>query len=128
MNRCYLCQRNKESIDYILLHCEKARTLWVLLFSLFGVQWVLPTTAKDMLLGWNGTFVGKKRKGVWKSSPLCLFWMVWKTRNKVTFEEIELSIQRLKSSFVYLLWSETKMSIKDGPSTLVDFVDWVVSC
>ena len=71
--------------------------------------------------------MGKKRKGVWKSSPLCLFWTVWKTRNKVTFEEIELSIQRLKSSFVYLLWLETKMSIKDGPSTLVDFVDWVVS-
>ena len=37
-NRCYLCQRNEESIDHILLHCEKARTLWVLLFSLFGVQ------------------------------------------------------------------------------------------
>ena len=127
MNRCYLCQRNEESIDYILLHCEKARTLWVLLFSLFGVQWVLPTTVKDMLLGWNGTFVGKKRKGVWKASPLCLFWTVWKRRNKVAFEEIELSIQRLKSSFVYLLWLETKMSIKDGPSTLVDFVDWVVS-
>ena len=37
-NRCYLCQRNEESIDHILLHCEKPRTLWVLLFSLFGVQ------------------------------------------------------------------------------------------
>ena len=100
----------------------------MLLFSLFGVPWVLPATVKEMLLGWNGTFVGKKRKGIWKASPLCLFWTVWKTRNKVAFEEIELSTQRLKSSFVYLLWSETKMSIKDGPSTLVDFVDWVVSC
>ena len=99
----------------------------MLLFSLFGVPWVLPATVKEMLLGWNGTFVGKKRKGVWKASPLCLFWTVWKTRNKVAFEEIELSTQRLKSSFVYLLWLETKMSIKDGPSTLVDFVDWVVS-
>ena len=85
----------------------KARTLWVLLFSLFGVQWVLPATVKEMFLRWNGTFVGKKRKGVWKASPLCLFWTLWKTRNKVAFEEIELSIQRLKSSFVYLLWSET---------------------
>ncbi|RVW43982.1 DEAD-box ATP-dependent RNA helicase 17 [Vitis vinifera] len=126
-NRCYLCQRHEESIDHILLHCEKVRTLWVLLYSMFGVQWVLPATVKETLSGWNGSFVGKKRKGVWKASPLCLFWTVWKTRNKVAFEEEELSIQRLKASFVYFLWSETKRSIKDGPSTLVDFVGWVAS-
>ena len=41
------------------------------------------------------------------------------------FEEEELSIQKLKNSFVYFLWSETKLFIKDGPSTLVDFIDWV---
>ena len=99
----------------------------MLLFSMFGVQWVLPATVKEMLLGWNGTFVGKKRKGVWRASPLCLFWTVWEARNKVAFEEEELSIQRLKFSFVYFLWSETKLSIKDGPLTLVDFVGWVAT-
>ena len=124
-NRCYLCQRHKKSIDHILLHCDKAKTLWTLLCSLFGVQWVLPATIKAMLLGWDGSFVGKKRKGVWRASPLCLFWTVWKARNKIAFEEEELSIQRLKNSFIYFLWSETKLFIKDGPSTLVDFIDWV---
>ena len=124
-NKCYLYQRHDESINHILLHCVKTMTLWALLFSMFGVQWVLPATVKEMLLGWNGSFVGKKRKGVWRASPLCLFWMVWKARNKIAFEEEALSIQRLKYSFVYFLWSETKLSIKDGPSTLADFVGWV---
>ena len=124
-SRCYLCQRHEESIDHILFHCVKTKTLWALLFSMFRVQWVLLATVKGTLLGWNGSFVGKKRKGVWRASPLCLFWMVWKVRNKIAFEEEELSIQRLKYSFVYFLWSETKLSIKDGPSTLVDFVGWV---
>ena len=99
----------------------------MLLFHMFGVQWVMPATVKEMLSGWKGTLVGKKRKGVWRASPLCLFWTVWKARKKVAFEEEELSIQRLKSSFVYFLWSETKLSIKDGPSTLVDFVGWVAT-
>ena len=63
-NRCYLCKRHEESIDLILLHCAKARTLWTLLCSLFGMQWVLPATVKVTLLGWDGSFVGKKRKGV----------------------------------------------------------------
>ena len=67
----------------------------------------------------------KKRKEIWRAGPLCIFWTVWNARNKIAFEEEVLSIQRLKSSFVYFLWSETKLFIKDGPSTLVDFIDWV---
>ena len=43
------------------------------------------------------------------------------------FEDDVLSIQRLKSSFVFLLWLETNLFIKDGPSTLVGFLDWVGS-
>ena len=66
-----------------------------------------------------------KRKEIWRVGPLCIFWTVWNARNKTAFEEEVLSIQRLKSSFVYFLWSETKLFIKDGPSTLVDFIDWV---
>ena len=55
------------------------------------------------------------------------FWMVWKARNRIAFEDHVLSIQRLKSSFVCFLWSETKLFIKDGPSTLVSFIDWLGS-
>ena len=86
---------------------------------------MLPTTVKVTLLGWDGFFVGKKRKEVWRANPLCLFWTVWEARNKIVFEEEVLSIQRLKSSFVYFLWLEMKLFIKYGPSTLVDFIDWV---
>ena len=70
--------------------------------------------------------MGKKRKTVWQVRLLCLFWVIWKVRNKIAFEDSLLSIQRLKASFVYLLWSETKLWI-GGPSTLIDFIDWVGS-
>ena len=80
---------------------------------------------KETLLGCRDSFVGKKRKVVWQVGPLCLFWVIWKARNRIAFEDSVLSIQRLKASFVYLLWLETKLWIKDGPSTLIDFVDWV---
>ena len=71
--------------------------------------------------------MGKKRKVVWKVGPLCFFWSIWKTRNKIAFEDSVLSIQRLKASFVYLLWLETKLFIKYGHLTLIDFIDWVGS-
>ena len=35
------------------------------------------------------------------------------------------SLQRIKTSFVFLFWSETKLSIVDGHSTLARFINWV---
>ena len=96
-------------------------------FTLFRVSWVFPSSVRENLLGWNGSFVGKKHKIVWRARPLFIFWIVWKARSRIAFENNGSSIQRLKVSFVYLLWLETKMSIKDDPSTLIDFIDWVGS-
>ncbi|KAJ9684929.1 hypothetical protein PVL29_017089 [Vitis rotundifolia] len=99
----------------------------MLLFSLFGVTWVFTSSVKETLLGWRGSFVGKKHKAVWQVDLLCLFWSVWKVRNRIAFKDSVLSIQKLKASFVYLLWLETKLMIKSGPSVLIDFIDWVGS-
>ncbi|RVW30374.1 putative LRR receptor-like serine/threonine-protein kinase [Vitis vinifera] len=96
-NRCFPCQTFEESIDY-LLHCEKTREVWMLLLSLFGVSWVFPFSVKETLLGWRGSFVGKKRKEVWQVGPLCLFWVIWKARNRIAFENSVLSIQRLQGN------------------------------
>ena len=93
----------------------------------FWVSWVLPSSIRSTLLGWDGSFVGKKRKEVWRTGPLCIFWTVWKTRNRIAFEDDVFSIQRLKSSFVCFLWSKTKWFIKDGPLTLIGFIDWLGS-
>ena len=124
-NRCFLCQMCGELIDHLLLHCEKTREVWMLLLSFYGVSWVFPYLVKETFVGWRGSFVGKKRKVAWQLGPLCLLWVIWKARNTMTFEDGVLSIQRLKASFVYLLWSKTKLWIKDGPSTLIDFINWV---
>ena len=70
----------------------------------------------------------KRRGRVLGKQVLCAFFgRFGRQGTKLPFEEEELSIQRLKASFVYFLWSETKRSLKDGPSTLVDFVGWVAS-
>ena len=72
-NRCYLCLSEEESLDCILLHCNMARILRHLLFALFEMSWVLPFSIRETLLGWHGSFVGKKRKKVWRATPLCPF-------------------------------------------------------
>ena len=41
---------------------------------------------------------------MWQLRPLCLFWVIWKARNTIAFEDGVLSIQKLKVSFcVFIL-------------------------
>ena len=56
--------------------------------------------------------------------------VIWLTLSKNVVHNVakeKSTVELIKASFVYFLWSETKRSIKDGPSTLVDFVGWVAS-
>ena len=126
-NRCFMCLEKEETIDHLLLHCSKTRVLWDLLFNLVVVSWVLPSSVRETLLSWHGSFVGKKRKKVWWAAPLYIFWTVWKARNRLAFKDNVLSIQRLKYSFVLSLWSEAKLFIVDCPSTIVSSIDWLGS-
>ena len=89
-NRCFLCCVAKETIDHLLIHCTKTKVLWHLLFTLFSVLWVLPSSVKEVLLVWHGSFVGKKRRKVWRAAPLCLFWMVWKEKNILKLRSSQL--------------------------------------
>ena len=84
-NRCYLCGSEKENVNHLLIHCTVARVLWEIVLGLFGAQWVFPETVKEVVLSWKGSFVGKKRKKIWRSIPLFIFWTVWKERNKLAF-------------------------------------------
>ena len=57
------------------------------MFTLFGVNWVLPLSARDTLLGWFVSFVGKKRRKAWLAAPLCLFRTIWKERIRIAFDK-----------------------------------------
>jgi len=46
--RC-MSKKSGENIDHLLLHCEVARALWVLIYSLFGLEWIIPQIAVDLL-------------------------------------------------------------------------------
>jgi hypothetical protein len=39
---CCICKKNGESVDHLLIHCEVATQLWHYMFTLFGIEWVMP--------------------------------------------------------------------------------------
>ena len=125
MNRCFLCEEEEETIDHLLIHCSRARMLWNLFLAITDYNWVFPLTVCQFLLAWQSASVGKKWKRVWLAAPLCLFWTLWNERNREAFENETPSVLRMKSSFLFSLWSRAKLYSVDNLNSLVEFLTWL---
>ena len=121
-NRCFLCGEGEESVGHLLIHCSKARIMWELLLAIFRVSWVFSLSVKETLLSWNCSFVGKRRKKAWMAAPLCIFWTIWRERNRLVFEDENISVNRMKYTY---LWSWVNLYSVEKPRSLVDFLTWV---
>ena len=117
----------KRMIKYfhLLIHCSTAKMLWNLLLAIADYKCVFPLTVRQALLAWQSARVGKKRKSLWVAAPLCLFWTMWNERNRTVFDNETPSAFRMKSSFLFTLWSWAKMFSDDNLSSLVDFLTWL---
>jgi len=52
VDRCYLCKKDGESVDHILLYCDVASTLWNHVFPRFDMSWVMPRRVIDLIACW----------------------------------------------------------------------------
>jgi hypothetical protein len=52
VNRCWLCESEKESVDHLLLHCGVASTLWNAFFTRFSLSWGMRSSVKDLFASW----------------------------------------------------------------------------
>ena len=71
--------------------------------------------------------MGKKRKRIWLAAPLCLFWTLWRARNRMVFENKSPNDQKIKANFVTNLWAWANMLREDKTKSIVDFLTWLGS-
>ena len=82
-----MCKCSSESVNHLFLHCPVASEVWDMVFGLFGVSWVMPSSVVVLFACWQSHF-GRLRNGViWKIVPPCLMWCIWKERNNRCFED-----------------------------------------
>jgi len=124
---CCMCKKKGESIDHLLLHCDTARELWSFMFSLFGIEWVMPQSVLDLLTTW-GAFRGHGlAKNVWRLVPHCVLWSIWRERNARLFEDVETVMVVLRKRLLntLYLWIAPHLCHL-GVSTYVDFLNLLV--
>jgi hypothetical protein len=74
INRCFMCKKDGESVDHLLLHCEVAHALWCNIFSRLGLSWVMPSSVLDLCACWCSSSRARSAV-VWKIVP-CIFWSI----------------------------------------------------
>lgn len=71
--------------------------------------------------------MAKDWRRIWKVGSLCILWVVWKARKDVVFRVEVLSLKK-SIFFWYILFGwKPKFSFVNGSTTLVNFINWVVS-
>ena len=103
---CYMCRKNGESVDHLLLHCDVARGLWDEIFRRVGVAWVMPRRVVELMGCWRKLQGSHQVAAVWRMIPLCIMWCIWTERNMRCFEDKERTMVELKNFVLHtlLLW------------------------
>jgi hypothetical protein len=106
VNRCWLCEKEGESVDHLLLHFVAASKLWNTFFIRFGLCWVMPHSVKDLLASW---WTGGRMRStvVWKMVTHYIMWCIWRERNNRCFEGSLRSREELLQVFLFTLYSWT---------------------
>ncbi|XP_077252938.1 uncharacterized protein LOC143892304 [Tasmannia lanceolata] len=86
IDHCALCIESGESVDHLFIHCKVAREVWGRILERFGMNWVFPSSIKELFEGWPCNPWGKKGKTLWWLSLLALLWVLWIERNNRVFE------------------------------------------
>ena len=104
---CYMCKKNRESVNHLLLHCPIASELWSMVWALFGLLWVMLQSVTDLFSSWQGSFGRHWSIDLWRAVPHCVLWCIWQERSSRCFEWKERSIPEIKSLLLHTLldWS-----------------------
>ena len=125
--RC-TCKDADESVEHLLIHCGQLESYDTFSSSSLAFRgfflFLLRICWRDSTVA---LWVGKKRL-VWRTTPLCLLWIIWKEQNQRTFEGEQHTIQALKSSLItnLYIWSQGFI-LGDGQeslTSLLDFIEW----
>jgi hypothetical protein len=118
-----MCKSNGELVNHLLLRCPITWDLWDMVFSLFGVCWVMPKGVEDLLACWAGRCGKGEAASLWKIIPHCLIWTIWCERNARTFTGVEATVPALKFSFLQTLFEWTTTLNIAHSETMADMLD-----
>ena len=123
----YMCKERGESISHLFLHCSAATELWIFIFSIFGIQWVMPCGIMELLTCWWTSCCSARVRKLWEMMPLCIFWCIWWERNSRSFEGEEQNLMELKGMVLRTLMDWANVTGVVSFFFALDFLDYCIA-
>jgi hypothetical protein len=120
-----LCKENGEIVDHLMLHCPFLKEIWDLIFSLFGLHWVMPRKVLDLLACWQGSFGKHRNIEIWRCIPHCVRWCILRERNHRSFDGCEQSVSTLKQ---FVLKTLFEWVFASGCFSCLNFIEFIDLC
>eukprot|EP00268_Persea_americana_P053131 TRINITY_DN5994_c5_g1_i2.p1 TRINITY_DN5994_c5_g1~~TRINITY_DN5994_c5_g1_i2.p1 ORF type:complete len:134 (-),score=24.75 TRINITY_DN5994_c5_g1_i2:1010-1411(-) len=52
VNGCPMCLKDEETVHHLLIHCQFAYRVWMVVVNMFEMKWVMPRTIADLSIQW----------------------------------------------------------------------------
>uniref|UniRef100_A0A2N9FIH8 Reverse transcriptase zinc-binding domain-containing protein n=1 Tax=Fagus sylvatica TaxID=28930 RepID=A0A2N9FIH8_FAGSY len=124
---CCMSKESGESISHLLLHCSAAMEIWSFMFSIFGIQWVMPGGMLDLLSCWGDSCHNIRIRKLWAMVPPCMLWCIWWERNSRSFEGKERNLMEVKGTVLRTLLDWSKAARIVSFSSVLDFLDYCIA-
>ena len=124
---CIMCRHSGETVAHLLFHCEMAYRIWSFVFITFDLSWDVPRSIPDLLFGW-WNWLGKHSSQIWNLVPLCIFWCIWKERNRRTFEDLDSYSDQMLASFSGTLFDWSRAWGLTTSDSLPSFISSLSLC
>lgn len=113
------------NLIYLLFTYQKKKKKKIV-YARFGIEWVMHSLVRDILLGWHGSFIRKKRNKAWRVASFSRF-VLYGERNRRQFDNTDRADQGIKQSFMYDFLYWIRVYVGDCSLFLMDFVKWLSS-
>ena len=108
-------------MDYLVIFCPLADSMWMHMLQLFGIDWVMPGSVAELLCCWHH-WLGKYNSDIWNLVPGCLMWTIWTKHSWRSFEDIEKSLVQLLDLCQRTLFDWSWCWGLSDCSTIIDFL------
>lgn len=101
VNGYLMCLEAKETVHHLLIHCQSAYRVWMVIINMFEMEWVMPRIIEDLFLQQCFGCKCVQGKILWKSMLYATLSKLWWEKNNRVFRSQSKEVGEVVESIVW---------------------------
>ncbi|GFP87170.1 hypothetical protein PHJA_000860700 [Phtheirospermum japonicum] len=122
---CTFCREEEEYAEHFFFACKRSYNIWMMIFDWLNTPVAIHLKAPQNILFQSKILKGKRGKSVSMCIWLGVVWVLWKWRNDMVHNNVEIVEDKLVEEIKARTWSW--ISVKDHLGSSFSFKDWLAN-